>query len=277
MYLVVNGGVILLGFGATRWTNDFAQKYIVYAFSVGIKLFVMQLLIGLGEAFIRDWAANFEEENTQVLVLIGAALVMLVMVARIPDIVAGLINGVTFSAGADELKSTANTVGSLGGAAGGAARMVGGNASSATGHGLAARAATNLASTADQRGLGRMGAAFRHYASAFGDDLAGQFSGDPGRAHGKRGWRIRRDLQQCREALESEGNDAGNTIGPGGSHDKGGDSNHPAPATGAEHGGRDDGGRASVHRPEPGLDGGATTDARRREREEQGATSRVER
>ena len=37
MYLILNAGVILLGLGATRWTSDYAVKYLTYAFSVGMK------------------------------------------------------------------------------------------------------------------------------------------------------------------------------------------------------------------------------------------------
>jgi type IV secretion system protein TrbL len=40
-YIVLSAGVLLLGFGGSRWTKDFAVKTVVYAVSVGAKLFMI--------------------------------------------------------------------------------------------------------------------------------------------------------------------------------------------------------------------------------------------
>lgn len=47
-YIVIGGGLIMLGFLGSRWTLPFGEKYFGYAISVGIKLFVLYLIIGMG-------------------------------------------------------------------------------------------------------------------------------------------------------------------------------------------------------------------------------------
>ncbi|MDE2423810.1 MAG: P-type conjugative transfer protein TrbL [Betaproteobacteria bacterium] len=47
-YLVIGGGMIMLGFLGSRWTLSFGERYLGYAVSVGIKLFVLYLIVGLG-------------------------------------------------------------------------------------------------------------------------------------------------------------------------------------------------------------------------------------
>ena len=106
-YIVLYAGVLFLGFGGSRWTKDYTIALFRYALSVGAKLFVILLLVGLGQAFIQDWVSAFEADNAQTTVLIGAAIVMLVLVKCIPDIVAGLIQGVSPGTGQPFLQTAA--------------------------------------------------------------------------------------------------------------------------------------------------------------------------
>jgi type IV secretion system protein TrbL len=47
-YIMVGGGAVLLGFTGSRWTMSFGEKWFGYAFAIGIKLFVLSLIVGLG-------------------------------------------------------------------------------------------------------------------------------------------------------------------------------------------------------------------------------------
>ena len=101
MYIAINGGVILLGFGGCSWTSDFAKKYLLYCVSVGMKLMVIQLLIGLGQQMIMNWCdniQNIQQSNQQILAIIGASIAMLALVKGVPDIIQGLVTGVTVNA-----------------------------------------------------------------------------------------------------------------------------------------------------------------------------------
>ena len=89
-----------MGFGGSRWTKDYALKIIVYAMSVGAKLFVLQLLIGLGQQIFNQLIQNFQTNTSDLLVAVGSAIVMLALTKIIPDMIQALINGVSVSGNA---------------------------------------------------------------------------------------------------------------------------------------------------------------------------------
>ena len=95
-YIVVSAGVLFMGFGGSKWTKDFALKILVYAVSVGAKLFVMQLLIGLGQQVFNALASNFETRSVDILVVIGSAIVMVALTWFLPELIQGMINGTAF-------------------------------------------------------------------------------------------------------------------------------------------------------------------------------------
>ncbi len=105
-YVVISAGVLFMGFGGSRFTKDFALKILVYAVSVGAKLFVLQLLVGLGMQIFNQLVANFQTDSTDLLVCTGCAIVMLALTKIIPDMIQGLING-TSMAGAGAMVSAA--------------------------------------------------------------------------------------------------------------------------------------------------------------------------
>lgn len=46
-YIVMNAGIILLGFAGSSWTQSYWQKYLSYVGGIAIRLFVMCLILGL--------------------------------------------------------------------------------------------------------------------------------------------------------------------------------------------------------------------------------------
>jgi type IV secretion system protein TrbL len=52
MYVILSGGVIMLGFGGSRWTKDYATNYMRFAVAVGLKLMFVQLTVALSTSFI---------------------------------------------------------------------------------------------------------------------------------------------------------------------------------------------------------------------------------
>lgn len=149
MYIVINAGIILLGFGGSRWTSDYAMKFLTYAVAVGAKLFVMELIVGLCESVVLQWETNFaaNQDNSQVLALIGISIVILALIKIIPDIIQGVITGVSFHASAGLIGAAgsvaAGTLGVMTGAAAGAGVALKG----ATGAGMAVQEAAKLAAT----------------------------------------------------------------------------------------------------------------------------------
>jgi type IV secretion system protein TrbL len=204
-YVVISAGVLLMGFGGSRWTSDYALKIIVYAVSVGAKLFVLQLLVGLGENMIQGWTVNFTTDNTHIFLTVGSAIVMLALTKSVPELVQGLINGASVSQGT-----------ALTGAAAAVGGAVAGAASQALGAGAAVGNAVRLASTqlgqADTSGAGAAsrlghlanltGRAARHLGGAALEDVGRRLSG---RAHhGAMTWRMADSLQQRTQDLTAQ-------------------------------------------------------------------------
>ncbi len=95
-YIVIGAGVFMLGFTGSRWTLVFGEKYVGYAVSVGIKLFMLELIVGLGYGLGQQWAALFcngiAPPETYIEV-VGAALVFGFLAWQIPSLAASLMNG----------------------------------------------------------------------------------------------------------------------------------------------------------------------------------------
>jgi type IV secretion system protein TrbL len=96
MYIVIGGGVLLLGFAGSRWTIPFAERYLSYAVAIGIKLFVLYLIIGVGTALAASWAptlANAGTSPSDLFAILGASLVYMIVAWQIPSFASSLIAG----------------------------------------------------------------------------------------------------------------------------------------------------------------------------------------
>lgn len=51
-FIVIGGGVLMLGFMGSRWTMNYGERFFGYAVSIGVKLFTLYLIIALGESFV---------------------------------------------------------------------------------------------------------------------------------------------------------------------------------------------------------------------------------
>lgn len=99
-YLVMGGGVLMLGFAGSRWTLVFTARYVGYVVSVGIKLFVLYLIIGLGGTLATQWAAvfttaqqTFLPQPQAYLDVMGGALVFMAVGWQVPALAASMMTG----------------------------------------------------------------------------------------------------------------------------------------------------------------------------------------
>ena len=53
---VLTGGVLFLGFAGFRGTAAFAEGYLLFLFQIGIKVYLLYLLVGVGTNLSRQWA-----------------------------------------------------------------------------------------------------------------------------------------------------------------------------------------------------------------------------
>lgn len=97
-YVVLGGGVLFLGFAAFRGTATFADHLIAYMFGVGVKVFLLYLIVGLGSEIARSWiplvrSSDFFGPASPLLQVVGGAIVFAVLAIRIPGSVAGRLSG----------------------------------------------------------------------------------------------------------------------------------------------------------------------------------------
>lgn len=170
-YIVLNAGIIILGLGAFSQTRHYAINFITYVLSVGIKLYVMQLIIGIAFSFVDDFLQT-PVDLSNVVVVLGASIVMLGLIRVIPDMCAGIVQGQHVGSG--------NTlVGAAAGVAGGvmgAAAVVGGATGVASGVSSTAKAIKAVSEAADAGGHTGMGKA-GFMAGAMGRAAWGAYEG----------------------------------------------------------------------------------------------------
>jgi len=97
-YLVLGGGVLFLGFAAFRGTAAFAENLIAYTFGVGIKVFLLYLIVGLGSEIAKSWipliqSSSFFGPSSPLLEIVGGAVIFAVLSLRVPHAVAHRLSG----------------------------------------------------------------------------------------------------------------------------------------------------------------------------------------
>jgi len=201
-YIVVQAAVILLGFGPTRWTKDYAIRYLIYAVATGMKWFVLLLIVGIGEIMMNRWLNQYENNDTQVLLIVGAAVVLLALVKNLPDMMQSILTGVSIGMGQNAVAAAQQTVNSTRMAGAAAARI----ASGAVGAGRAATAATQLSRAQGNKGVGIVSGAMKNLASGIASEAGGKAAKGryAGPASGA-GHRISDNMKQKIAALRSEG------------------------------------------------------------------------
>ncbi len=97
-YVVLGGGVLFLGFAAFRGTAAFAENLIAYTFGVGIKIFLLYLIVGLGSQIARGWipliqSSTFFGPASPLFQVVGGAIIFAVLTIRVPHVVAARLSG----------------------------------------------------------------------------------------------------------------------------------------------------------------------------------------
>ena len=141
-YIAVGGGVILLGFGGSRWTTDFATKYLQYAVGTGLKLMIIYLIVGTGQTLFDSLMLDPNNLIETMLAAMGSALVYAYLAIQVPQIASSMMSG-SPSMTAGSLAGTAITLGVA--IAGAGAATAATAAAAGTGGVGAAAGATGLA------------------------------------------------------------------------------------------------------------------------------------
>lgn len=141
-YLVIGAGIILLGFGGSRWTTDFATKYLQHAVGTGLKLMLIYLLIGAAANLFNNIAIDPDNLILSLFSLLGTAAAYAYFVLKIPQIASAMMSGSPALTTGDAMGTALAVGAAMAGV--GAAGMAMGNAA-AGGAGNVAAGATGLA------------------------------------------------------------------------------------------------------------------------------------
>lgn len=177
MYVGLLAGMIMLGLGGSSFTKDFSIRYLIYAFSVGMKLMALVMIARIGSEVLVALAQAPTVETDQfitTLAIAGISVVVFIVAMYVPSILQGVVQGASttggmeairhggqatsFAMGASFLAARGATTGAV------AARTQGAEVSSPVGavaHGIKAAAgltARALGSAAKEKAIGTPGA-----------------------------------------------------------------------------------------------------------------------
>lgn len=170
-YVVINASVLFMAFGASQWTREYTLAVIRYTVSVGAKLFIVTLIVGLILSVAEKWQAAYTNDEASLMTLVGLSLMCAYLTKTIPDLIAGMINGSSMgggsslggmaaagAAGAAAAVATIATAGAAAPAAAGALGAAGSGASAASAAsgsgGLAASINSSFAGGSSAAGAG---------------------------------------------------------------------------------------------------------------------------
>jgi type IV secretion system protein TrbL len=176
MYVGLLAGMIMLGLGGTSHTKDFAIKYLVYAFSVGMKLMALVMIAKIGSDILLGLAeapTATSEQFITTLAIAGISVVVFVIGMYVPPILQGVVQGASVSGGMESIRHGGQAA-SLAAGAGFLATAAASRGFQAAG---AARAGGASLGTAAMRG---MEAGIGGAASAVGSAAKDKAVGSPG-------------------------------------------------------------------------------------------------
>lgn len=175
MYLGLLAGMIMLGLGGSSFTKDFAIRYLVYAFSVGMKLMGLVMISRIGSEVLIGLAnrPDVGDEFQTALAIAGIAVVVFIIAMYVPNIIQGVVQGASVTGGMETIRHGAQAASFAAGAATLAAGAAGAGAAAAQ----SARAAGSSTAGAALRGIG---AAIGSGAKAAGSAAKEKAIGSPG-------------------------------------------------------------------------------------------------
>ena len=166
-YLVVGAGFLFLGFGGSRWTAPYVERYIAFAVSTGVKVMTLYLLLGAGMALTNTWAnaatavPASASPAVDALDISASAVILLMICWNAPKLAASMLGGSPSFTGGDAV-STAGGLAQgafLAGAAATGGAALGAKMLAAKGSGMAVGQAAGAGVGGLGGGFGAAGAA----------------------------------------------------------------------------------------------------------------------
>ena len=153
MYVGLLAGMIMLGLGGSSFTKDFAVRYLIYAFGVGMKLMALVMIAKIGSEVLLGLAQAPTAESDQfitTLAIAGVSVVIFILAMYVPSILQGVVQGTSVSRGMEAIHHG----GQAASFAAGSAFLAAGAAGAGYAAAQNARAAGNSMAGAAMKGMG---------------------------------------------------------------------------------------------------------------------------
>lgn len=171
-WIMAYAGVFILGFGGGKWTEESVIQYFKDVAGIGMQLFAMILIVGVGKSFIDQYYAAMHGDITlkMMCVMLVVSIILLALVKTVPPMLSSLITCKSFtpSMGVGE----AMAAGALAGAAMGKAVSSAIGAAASAGGGASAVKAAFSAAQQSTGGSGGSLAGAAKMAASMGGHLA---------------------------------------------------------------------------------------------------------
>jgi len=98
-YVVMSAGLIFLGFGASRWTVPYTERYISLVVSTGVRLMVLYMIVGLGQTLSNTWVQQASQiplstAGLQALLgLLASVIVFMALAWQVPKLAGSILQG----------------------------------------------------------------------------------------------------------------------------------------------------------------------------------------
>ena len=98
-YVVMSAGLIFLGFGASRWTVPYTERYISLVVSTGVRLMVLYMIIGLGQTLSNTWVQEASQLPLSVaglqslFGLLASVIVFMALAWQVPKLAGSILQG----------------------------------------------------------------------------------------------------------------------------------------------------------------------------------------
>ena len=142
----------MLGLGGSSSTKDFAIRYLIYAFGVGMKLMALVMIAKIGSEVLLGLAQAPTAESDQfitTLAIAGISVVVFIIAMYVPNIIQGVVQGASVSGGMEAIRHG----GQAASFAAGGAFLAAGAAGAGFAAAQAARAAGSSVAGAALRGM----------------------------------------------------------------------------------------------------------------------------
>ncbi|UPR42108.1 P-type conjugative transfer protein TrbL (plasmid) [Vibrio parahaemolyticus] len=107
-YIILNGGVIVMGFLGSEWTRDHGMNYFTTVLGMSVQIFIMQLLVIIGNETFLSFINNPGAGSADYLMMVVMSVIYYALVNTVPAMASSLTTG----------RFVFNTAGAVGSAAG---------------------------------------------------------------------------------------------------------------------------------------------------------------